>query len=138
MGAADVDKEIDVLRKKIEAGADFALSQAVFEPHIAENFLRRYEEIEGHELRLPVLMGIMPLYSLRHARYLDNEIPGFDIPPAILKRIEDAGEDAPTEGVRIAQELLSQMKDLVRGAYILPSFGRYELAAQVIDAVRVT
>ncbi len=137
MGAADVDKEIEVLRKKIDAGADFALSQVVFEPRIAENFLRRYEELEGHALRLPVLMGVMPLYSLRHANYLNNEIPGFDIPPAILKRMEDAGDDAAAEGVRIAQELLSEMKDLVRGAYILPAFGRYELAAQVIDAVRV-
>ena len=137
MGADDPDKEIDVLRKKIDAGADFALSQAVFEPHIAENFLRRYEELEGHSLQLPVLMGVMPLYSLKHARFLDNEIPGINIPPAIMKRIDDAGDDASAEGVRIAQELLRDMKDLVNGAYILPAFGRYELAAQVIDAVAV-
>ena len=137
MGADKPDKEIDVLRKKIEAGADFALSQAVFEPHIAENFLRRYEQLEGHALNLPVLMGVMPLYSLKHARFLDNEIPGINIPPAIMKRIEDAGEDAAAEGVRIAQELLRDMKDFVSGAYILPAFGRYELAAQVIDAVVV-
>ncbi len=137
MGADKPDKEIDVLRKKIEAGADFALSQAVFEPHIAENFLRRYEQLEGHALNLPVLMGVMPLYSLKHARFLDNEIPGINIPPAIMKRIEDAGEDAAAEGVRIAQELLRDMKDFVSGAYILPAFGRYELAAQIIDAVAV-
>jgi homocysteine S-methyltransferase len=137
MGAENPDKEIEVLRKKMEAGADFALSQAVFEPHIAENFLRRYEEIEGHALKLPVLMGVMPLYSLKHARFLDNEIPGINIPGGILKRIEDAGEDAAQEGVRIAQELLRDMKDFVGGAYILPAFGRYELAAQVIDAVAV-
>ena len=137
MGADTPDKEIDVLRKKIEAGADFALSQAVFEPKIAENFLRRYQEIEGHALELPVLMGVMPLYSLKHARFLDNEIPGINIPPAILKRIEDAGDDAAAEGVRVAQELLRSMKDLVRGAYIIPAFGRYELAAQVIEAVAV-
>lgn len=137
MGADDPDKEIDVLRKKIEAGADFALSQAVFEPHIAENFLRRYEELEGHALNLPVLMGVMPLYSLKHARFLDNEIPGINIPPALMKQIEDAGDDAAAEGVRIAQGLLRDMKDLVNGAYILPAFGRYELAAQVIDAVAI-
>ncbi len=137
MGAGDVDKEIEVLRKKIEAGADFALSQAVFEPQIAERFLRRYETLAGEPLHLPVLMGVMPLYSLRHAEFLDNEIPGITIPPAILKRIEDAGEDAPSEGVRIAQELLRDLKDLVGGAYIIPAYGRYELAAQVIDAVAV-
>jgi homocysteine S-methyltransferase len=135
MGAEDIDKEIDVLRKKIESGADFALSQAVFETSVAENFLRRYEEIEGHALRLPVLMGVMLLYSLKHATYLDKEIPGFSIPPAIMKRIEDAGEDAAQEGVRIAQELLRALKGCVQGAYILPAFGHYDLAAQVINAV---
>lgn len=137
MGAADADKEIDVLRKKIEAGADFALGQPVFQPEVAERFLRRYEEIEGHALRLPVLMGVMPLYSLRHAMFLNNEIPGIDIPQTILKRLEDAGEDAAAEGVRVAQEILRGMKDLVRGAYIIPAFGKYELAAQVIDTVAV-
>ncbi|HVU10956.1 MAG TPA: bifunctional homocysteine S-methyltransferase/methylenetetrahydrofolate reductase [Phototrophicaceae bacterium] len=137
MGADDPIKEIDVLRKKIEAGANFALSQAVFEPQIAENFLKRYAEIEGHPLELPVLMGVMPLYSLKHARFLDNEIPGINIPPALFQRIEDAGEGAALEGVRIAQELLRAMKDLVRGVYIIPAYGRYELAAQVIEAVAV-
>jgi homocysteine S-methyltransferase len=135
MAAQDVDKEIDVLRKKIDAGADFALGQAVFEPHLAENFLRRYQEVVGEALHLPVIMGVMPLYSLRHALFLHNEIPGISIPKPILKRIEDAGEDAAQEGVRVAQELLREMRDFVQGAYIIPAFGRYELAAQVIDAV---
>ncbi len=137
MGADDPIKEIEVLRKKIEAGANFALAQATFEPHIAENFLKRYEEVEGHPLELPVLIGVMPLYSLKHARFLDNEIPGINIPPAIFKRIEDAGDNAAAEGVRVAQELLRDMRDLVRGVYIIPAFGRYELAAQVIEAVTV-
>jgi len=137
MGAPDLDKEIDVLRKKIDAGADFALGQPVFDAAVAERFLKRYEELQGHALKLPVLMGILPLYSLRHAMFLNNEIPGIEIPAAILKRLEDAGENAAAEGVRVAQELLRDMKDLTRGAYIIPAFGRYELAAQVIDAVAV-
>jgi methionine synthase I (cobalamin-dependent)/5,10-methylenetetrahydrofolate reductase len=135
MGAADPDKEIEVLLKKIEAGANFALGQPVFEPHIAERFLARYEEVTGSPLKLPVLMGVMPLYSLKHARFLDNEIPGIDIPPAILKRIEAAGENAAYEGVRIAQELLRDLRGMVQGAYIIPAYGKYELAAQVVDAV---
>jgi homocysteine S-methyltransferase len=135
MAAQDVDKEVDVLRKKIAAGADFALGQPVFEPHVAENFLRRYEEIVGEALHLPVLMGLMPLYSLRHALFLHNEIPGIHIPQHILKRIEDAGDNAAQEGVIVAQELLRQMRGFVHGAYIIPAFGRYELAAQIIDAV---
>jgi methionine synthase / methylenetetrahydrofolate reductase(NADPH) len=135
MGAADADKEIDVLIKKIDAGANFALGQPVFESHIAERFLNRYEEITGGPLKLPVLMGVMPLYSLKHARFLDNEIPGINIPPAILNRIEAAGENAADEGVQIAQELLRDLRGMVQGAYIIPAYGKYELAAQVIDAV---
>jgi methionine synthase I (cobalamin-dependent)/5,10-methylenetetrahydrofolate reductase len=135
MAAQDADKEIDVLRKKIAAGADFALSQAVFEPHLAENFLRRYEALVGEPLRLPVLMGVLPLYNLRHTLFLHNEVPGFSIPPHIIKRMEDGGDDAAQEGVRIAQELLREMRGYVQGAYIIPAFGRYELAAQIIDAV---
>jgi hypothetical protein len=80
-------------------------------------------------------MGVMLLYSLKHATYLDKEIPGFSIPPAVMKRIEDAGADAAQEGVRIAQELLRALKGCVQGAYILPAFGHYDLAAQVINDV---
>jgi methionine synthase I (cobalamin-dependent)/5,10-methylenetetrahydrofolate reductase len=138
MFAANIDQEIATLRKKIENGADFALGQAVFEPHRIEIFLKRYEEIVGEPLKLPVLMGLMPLYNLKHALFLDNEIPGISIPQAILKRIEDAGEDAAAEGVRIAQELLRSIRGLVQGAYIIPAFGHYELAAEVIDALAVS
>ena len=82
-------------------------------------------------------MGIIPLYNLKHAAFLNNEIPGISIPERILKRLEDAGENAPDEGVRIAQELLLDIRGLAQGAYIIPAFGRYELAAEVIDALAV-
>jgi homocysteine S-methyltransferase len=84
-----------------------------------------------------VLIGIMPLYSLKQAQFLHNEVPGISIPDSIFKRMEDAGEDAPYEGVKIAQELLRSVRGLVAGAYIIPAFGKYELAAEVIDAVAV-
>ena len=135
MGAVDVDKEITLLRKKIDNGADFALGQPVFEPAIAERFLHRYEEVAGAPLRLPVLMGVMPLYGLKHAQYLHNEIPGISIPDPLLQRLEQAGDDAPQEGVRIAQGLLRDMRGLVQGAYIIPAFGYYNLAAQVMESV---
>lgn len=137
MGAKNVDHEIKVLRRKMEAGADFALVQPVFDPATLERFLQRYEELHGQPLELPLLLGVLPLYSLRHATFLHNEIPGITIPEAIMKRIEEAGDSAPQVGVRIAQELLLQMKDRVQGAYIIPAFGHYELAAEVIDALAV-
>jgi homocysteine S-methyltransferase len=137
MFADDLDKEINTLLKKLENGADFALGQAVFDVRGIEQFHARYREITGSDFNLPVLMGLMPLYSLKHAQFLHNEIPGITIPDGIMKRIEDAGETAPEAGVRIAQELLREMKSLVAGAYIIPAFGHYELAAEVIDALAV-
>ena len=137
MNALDLDREIGVLRKKIDAGADFVLGQPVYDPPVIEHFHKRYEEIEGKPFTLPVLMGVLPLYSLRHAQFLNNEIPGITVPDPLLKRMEDAGEDAPQEGIKIAQELLLTMRGLVQGAYVIPAFNRFELAAEVIDILHV-
>lgn len=132
MFADDLDHEVKLTVKKIEAGADFALGQAVFEPHKIDLFLERFLAMTGEHFKLPVLMGVMPLYSLRHAQFLHNEVPGISIPDHLMSRIENAGEDAPQEGVKIAQELLRAIRPLMAGAYILPAFGKYELAAEVI------
>ncbi len=134
LGAPDLDHEIKVTRRKIEAGADFALGQPLFQPEQIGVFQRRYREVTGEEFRLPVLLGVMPLYSARHAQFLHNEIPGISIPPHIMARIEGAA-DAPAEGVRIARELLIQIRDQVQGAYVIPALGHYELAAEVIDVL---
>ncbi|MCU0498812.1 MAG: bifunctional homocysteine S-methyltransferase/methylenetetrahydrofolate reductase [Anaerolineae bacterium] len=137
MFADDLDREIKVLGDKLAAGADFALGQAVFEPEKIERFLRRYEELRGEPFRLPVLIGIMPLYNLKHATFLHNEVPGIVIPDTILKQMEDAGDRGPEVGVKIAQNILREIQGLVAGAYIIPAFSKYELAAEVISAVSV-
>ena len=135
MGAEDLEREIRILRKKQAAGADFALGQAVFEPARIGRFQARYEELCGRAFELPVLMALMPLRSLRQARFLHNEVPGISIPDDIMHRIARAGEDAPREGLRIAQELLDDMSGLVQGAYIIPG-GDYELAAELVAWIR--
>jgi homocysteine S-methyltransferase len=137
MFADDLERELRVLDKKLDAGAAFALGQAVFEPHKIEAFHKAYAARKGEPFTLPVLMGIMPLYSLKQAIFLNNEVPGINIPDHIMKRMEDAGDDAPAEGVKIAQEILRDVKDMVQGAYIIPAFGKYHLTAEVIDAVRM-
>ena len=137
MFAADLDREIRVLGNKREAGADFALGQSVFEPHKVEQFLEHYESVTGTSFNFPVLIGILPLYSVRHAQFLHNEVPGISIPDTLMKRLEDAGDDAPQEGVKIAQEILRDVRSLVAGAYIIPAFGKYHLAAEVIDVIAV-
>ncbi len=137
--AADVDKEIKNLRKKIEAGADFALTQPVFETGMAREFLRRYADLHG-ALTLPLLVGVMPLHNARHASFLHNEVPGLFIPEPIRDRMQTAGdsEAAVTEGMNIARELLVELKELsaIQGVYLMPPFGRYHIAAEIIDAVR--
>lgn len=138
LGAADVDKEIKNLRKKVEAGADFALTQPVYDVAPARAFLRRYADQYG-PLDLPILVGVLPLYGMRHAIFLNNEVPGITIPEPLLKRMQQAGEAGPQEGVRIAGELLDELLTIpaIRGAYLMPQFNRYDLAAEVVDHVKV-
>jgi homocysteine S-methyltransferase len=134
MGAQDLDKEIKTLRKKIEAGADFALTQAIFDPGKVEAFRTRYEQLYG-PLRLPVLVSILPLYGARHATFLHNEVPGVAIPEPIQARISAAGDTAPKTGIAIATELLHDLRGMVQGAYLMPPFGKYEIAAEIIEAI---
>ncbi|MBL8055930.1 MAG: bifunctional homocysteine S-methyltransferase/methylenetetrahydrofolate reductase [Anaerolineales bacterium] len=136
LAPADPDKEIKALRKKLEAGADFALTQPIYELAPVRAFLRRYEDQHG-PLTLPILAGVLPLFGQRHAAFLNNEVPGIHIPEAMLRRMEQAGDDGPAEGVRLAGELLDEFRGVpqIRGAYLMPQFGRYDLAAEILDHV---
>jgi len=134
LGAQDRDKEIRLLRKKIEAGADFALTQAVFTSNTVRDFLARYEELHG-PLTLPLLVGVLPLASARHAEFLHNEVPGIRLNEDVLRRMRLAGERGREEGIRMAQELLLELKELVHGVYLMPAFGRYDTAAEVIGVL---
>jgi methionine synthase / methylenetetrahydrofolate reductase(NADPH) len=131
----DIEREIKNLQRKVEAGADFLLTQPVYEPALAEQFLQRYAERYGC-LELPLLVGVLPLYSARHASFLHNEVPGVSIPERIQKRMREAGEAAPKAGVQIALELIEQMKPWAAGIYLMPQFSRYDLAAEVVEGVR--
>jgi homocysteine S-methyltransferase len=136
MGAPDLDQEIKTLQKKIEAGADFALTQSVYEPSVVEIFLKRYRELHG-DLALPVLVGVLPLYGARHAAFLHNEVPGISIPDAVRSQIDAAGDVAPQVGVALAAELLNNLAGMVQGAYLIPPFGRFDMAAEIMDGLRV-
>jgi homocysteine S-methyltransferase len=133
--SSNPEREIKVLRRKIENGADFALTQPVFQPRRALEFLKRYEEQFG-DLPIPVMVGILPLYGSRHAAFLHNEVPGIHIPAETTQRIASAGANSPREGVRIAVELIEQVRGWGQGIYIMPPFGRYDLAAEIIEEIR--
>jgi len=117
---------------KVEAGADFALTQPVFDVARLAEFLGRIRHF-----RVPVLASISPLTSFRHAEYLNNEVPGIVIPPAILDRMREAdtGDKARAEGVKIAQEILLEVRGLVQGAVISAPLGRYAMAVEVAGAL---
>jgi homocysteine S-methyltransferase len=134
MGADDLAKELDVLQKKLEAGAQFALTQPVFDPMVVKRFMAHF----GGQPPLPIIMGLMPLYGLRHARFLHHEVPGIIIPQPLLDRMEAAEERANprAEGVAIAQEILLAAKPLVQGVYIMPPLRRYDMAAEVLGVLR--
>ncbi len=135
LGAPDIDQEIRVLHRKVEAGADFALTQPIFDVGQAAAFLARYQSLHGH-LPIPILAGVLPLYNERHVAFLHNEVPGIQIPDGVRATIGSAGERAPQVGVRLAVELLEGLSGVVQGAYIMPAFGRYDLAAEVIEDLR--
>ncbi len=132
--AANIEQEIRVLKRKIEAGADFVLTQPVFEPERIQQTISAFEDQYG-PLDIPVIVGILPLYGIKHARFLHNEVPGISIPDVIQKRVGAAGDHAPQAGVSIAVEILGQLKESVGGAYIMPPFGRYDMAAEIIESV---
>ncbi len=138
--AADVDKEIKNLKKKIDAGADFALTQPIYDLAPARAFFQRYADRHG-ALALPILVGVLPLYNARHATFLHNEVPGISIPEVMQRQMAEAGdvEQGAQVGIRLARELLAELMTVpqVRGAYLMPPFGRFEMAAEIIEQVRV-
>ena len=127
-------REIKVLRKKIESGADFFLTQPVFDVAKAHQFLELYQNQFG-PIDVPILAGILPLVTDRHARFLHNEVPGIIIPDHIQQRIAGAGEDAIIEGVEIAVELVLDLKPDYQGIYFMPAFNRYDMIAEILNRI---
>ncbi|MDY6872900.1 MAG: bifunctional homocysteine S-methyltransferase/methylenetetrahydrofolate reductase [Chloroflexota bacterium] len=127
----DPDRQIRILRKKLGSGADFFMTQPIFDVEEALAFLKRYEDQYG-PLEKPILAGILPLVTDRHARFLHNEVPGITIPQSIQDRMAKAGEDMNAEGARIALELVEEVKQHFQGIYLVPSFNRFDLVAGVV------
>ena len=127
----EIGHEIKLLQKKFQSGADFALTQPVFDPVAARQFITSYQEQTGQKM-LPLIVGIQPLYNSANAEFLHNEVPGISIPAPLRERMR-AAADPQAEGVRIAQEIIEELGDLVQGVYLIPAFGRYDLAANVLD-----
>jgi homocysteine S-methyltransferase len=127
-GVANIDNEVERFAFKVEAGAEFAITQPVFDLRLLKEFLKR---IEG--FRIPVIAGIWPLTSLRNAEFMKNDLK-VSMPDEIMRRMAAASspEAARAEGLAIAREMLAEARDLVQGVQVSAPFGRYTAAAQVL------
>jgi len=129
--AIDAERELRRFAWKADAGAEFAITQPVFDADQLEAFLRR---VEG--FRVPIVAGIWPLVSLRNAEFLANEVPGVSVPAPVLERMrvaqERGREAAVAEGVAIARETLERVRHLVQGAQVSAPFGRVPVALEVV------
>jgi methionine synthase / methylenetetrahydrofolate reductase(NADPH) len=130
INADDPDYEIERLHQKVAAGAHFAMTQISYDPAALRDFFKRLGPPP-----IPVILGVLPLQSFRQAEFLKNEVPGIAPTDEALRRMKLAGAAGRAEGVRMAQELLLEVRDLVNGVYIMPSFSRWEVAAEVISVL---
>ena len=128
--ASEPAREMERFLAKVEAGAQWAQTQPVYDLEVLERFFRSARS------PIPVLVGVLPLHSSRHAEFLHNEVPGITVPDAVRARMRDAGERGLRVGIETAQELLANVRHHHSGAYLMPSFGRFEVVAEVLEAVR--
>ena len=119
MGAKDMDRELRALDRKLEAGADFILTQPVYTADLVEQTRQR---LGGFSTQL--LIGILPLRNHRHTEFLHNEVPGMVIPEEIRERMRTAGDAAAELGIELCQDLLRDVQGIVAGAYFMPPFCR--------------
>ncbi len=130
-GVPNIDEEIRRFEYKVEAGAEYAVTQPVFDVRLLEAFLKRIEHC-----RIPVIAGIWPLVSVRNAEFMKNELR-VSVPDTVVERMARApnAEAARAEGVAIAREMLLALRDMVQGAQVSAPLGRYSAALDVIDVL---
>ena len=126
-----IETELKLLRRKIEAGAHFFMTQVCYDPDRLDHFLERTAK-----LQMPMVVGVLPLHSSRHAEFLHGQVPGITIPEETRERMRRAGGGALAEGMAVAREMLAVAKRRASGVYIVPSFGRYELTAELVAEAR--
>jgi len=128
--AAEPSREMERFLAKVEAGARWAQTQPVYDLEMLERFFATTRP------PVPVVVGLLPLHSSRHAEFLHNEVPGITVPDAVRARMRQAGERGLRVGIETAQALLCDARGRHAGAYLMPSFGRFEVVAEVLEALR--
>ena len=133
-GAVNLEEEIRRFEWKVEAGAEYAITQPVFDTQQLSRFLEKIAHV-----KIPIIAGIWPLISYRNAEFMHNEVPGVNVTPEILERMriasEKGKEDAREEGIAIARESLLEVKDIIQGVQVSAPFGNVSYALQVFEAL---
>jgi methionine synthase / methylenetetrahydrofolate reductase(NADPH) len=131
-GAVDLDDEVRRFGYKVEAGAEFAITQPVFSAAEFKLFLERIAPV-----RIPILAAITPLESFRHAEFMANEVPGVRVPASVLERMRraDAAGTAAAVGLEIAREIAAEVRPMVQGIQISTAAGEIDAALGVVEAV---
>ncbi len=128
--APDYRLELSRLERKVMAGGQYVFTQPLFDIDLIK---RSVDDIA--KFGLPIMLGILPLVSYKHAEFLHNEVPGIMIPNGLLDRMNKAGEKSTSEGQDIALELIEKSKGLIKGLYLMPSFGKFEVSMNIIKQI---
>ncbi|HSK19039.1 MAG TPA: bifunctional homocysteine S-methyltransferase/methylenetetrahydrofolate reductase [Longimicrobiales bacterium] len=135
-GAQDIEHELSRFYWKVEAGAEYAITQPVFDPEQLVTFV---EELKKRGIWIPIVAGIWPLVSARNAEFMANEVPGVVVPPEVVRRMhaanEKSREHALQEGITIAREMFEAVRSHVQGLQVSAPFGRVQFALQVFDGI---
>ncbi len=128
--ADDMNAEVAKLERKVEAGVNIMFTQPLFEMKTLEAFLKRIEH-----LKTPIMLGIIPLRSYKHADFLHNEVAGMIIPEWIRKKMREAGENAAKVGVTLSKDFLKEAKSSVAGVYMMPPFQKYHIIDELLEVI---
>ena len=130
--AADLESEMGKFAKKAEAGAQYCLTQPVYETRLLERFVN---DVRGYGI--PVLAGVLPLVSSRNAEFLHNEVPGMSVPQPVRDRLAAAPtrQRARDVGVAVARDMVAAARDLAAGVYVMPPFNRFDLAIRSVTGL---
>ena len=130
--AADLEGEMGKFERKVQAGAQYCLTQPVYETRLLERFVK---DVRGYGI--PVLAGVLPLVSSRNAEFLHNEVPGMSVPQPVRERLAAAPtrQRAREVGVSVARDMVAAARDLVAGVYVMPPFNRFDLAIRSVTGL---
>ena len=132
----ETELELHRLRHKLDAGAQYILTQPIYDLAPLERFFAAFGPVN-----VPIILGMIPLHSSRHAEYLHNEVPGITVPDEVRARLREAGDRGREVGIQLAHDVISAARDrgLIQGCYLMPSYGRYDLVGELArDLIRTS